>query len=37
MPYDMIHYLWVRAMREHKNRSDASKSNANVLDVLGDL
>jgi hypothetical protein len=37
MDAGLIHYLWVRAMRDNKLRQDAENKNNNILEVLGEL
>ena len=37
MDAGLIHYLWVKAMKENKMRQDAEKKNNSILDVLGDI
>ena len=37
MDAGLIHYLWVRAMKENKMRQDAENKNNNILEVLGDM
>lgn len=37
MDYGLFHYLWVKAMKENKQRQDSAKKNPGILDVLGDL
>lgn len=37
MDVGLMHYLWVRAMKENKIRQDASNKNNSILDVLGDI
>lgn len=36
MEYGLFHYLWVKAMKENKQKKNAAK-NPSILDVLGDL
>lgn len=37
MDAGLIHYLWVRAMKENKMNQDAANKNNKILDVLGEL
>lgn len=37
MDAGLIHYLWVRAMKENKMREDSKNERNDVLDVLGEI
>ena len=37
MDFGLFHFLWVKAMKANKLRSDKDNKNPSILDVLGDL